>query len=70
MEKEARDKVESIEGHPVLKYFEDVFGEIPRFPAKRGIDFSINLVPGASHVSKTPYRMRTPELKELQMNLE
>jgi hypothetical protein len=28
MEEEARDKVASIEDHPVLKYFEDVFGEI------------------------------------------
>jgi hypothetical protein len=32
--------------------------------------FSINLIPGATHVSKTPYRMSTPELKELKMQLE
>jgi hypothetical protein len=41
----------------------DVFQEIPGFPPKREIDFSIDLVPGASLVSKTPYRMSTPELK-------
>jgi hypothetical protein len=27
-------------------------------------------MPGATPVSKTPYRMSTPELKELQMQLE
>jgi hypothetical protein len=37
---------------------------------QRDIDFSINLMPGATPVSKTPYRMSTPELKELQMQLE
>jgi hypothetical protein len=63
MEEATKDKVASIEYHPVLKYFEDVFGEIPGFPPKRDIDFSIYLVPGVSSVSKTPYRMGTPELK-------
>jgi hypothetical protein len=39
-------------------------------PPRREIDFSINLVPGAAPVSKTPYRMSTLELKELQMKFE
>jgi hypothetical protein len=39
-------------------------------PPKRDINFSIDLVPGASPTSKIPYRMGTPELKELQMQLE
>jgi hypothetical protein len=47
----------------VLQEFEDVFQEILRLPPKREIDFSIDLVPGDSSVSKTPYRMNTPELK-------
>jgi hypothetical protein len=29
MEEEDKDKVASIEDHPILKDFEDVFGEIP-----------------------------------------
>jgi hypothetical protein len=37
---------------------------------KRDIDFSINLMPGAASVLKAPYRMSTPELKELQLQLE
>jgi hypothetical protein len=59
MEEAAKDKVESIEYHPVLKYFEYIFGEIPGFPPKRDIDFSIDLGTTTSLVSKTPYRMDT-----------
>jgi len=65
MEEAVRDKVASTEDHLVLKYFEDVFGKIPRFPQKIDIDLSNYLVPGATPVSKTPYKMWTPELKEL-----
>jgi hypothetical protein len=60
MEEAAKDKVASIEDHPVFKDFEDVFEEIPRFPPKRDIYFSIDLVSGAAPGSKTPYRMDTP----------
>jgi hypothetical protein len=47
-----------------------VFKEILGLPPKRDIDFYINLMPRATLVSKTPYRMSTPELKELQMQVE
>jgi hypothetical protein len=70
MEETPKDKVSNIEDYAVLKEFEDVFKKIPRLPPKRDIDFSINLMPGEAPVSKTPYRMSTPELKELQMQLE
>ena len=50
----------SLEDLLILQEFEDVFQEIPRLPPKREIDFSIDLVPGASLVSKTTYRMSTP----------
>jgi hypothetical protein len=60
----------SLENFSVLQEFEDVFQEIPRLTPTREIDFSIDLVPGVSPVSKTPWRMSTPELKELQMQLE
>jgi hypothetical protein len=69
-EEAPKDKVSNIEDHAVLKEFEDVFQEVPGLPPKRDIDFSINLMPGASPVSKIPYRMSTPELKELQLQLE
>jgi hypothetical protein len=70
MEKENRDTMERIEDHPVLRDFEDVFREIIGFPPKRDIDFSIYLVLGVAPVFKTPYRMGTLELKELQMQLK
>jgi hypothetical protein len=66
MEEASKDKVSSIEEHSVLRDFENVFREISRFPQKRYID----LVSGAGPMSKTPYRMGTSELKELQMHLE
>jgi hypothetical protein len=70
MEDATKDKVEIIEYHLVLRDFKDIFREIPGFPPKRDIDFSIDLMSGASLVSKTPYRMGKTELKELQMQLE
>jgi hypothetical protein len=39
------------------------------FHQRETLFFSIDLVPRASPVSKTPYRMGTPKLKELQMQL-
>jgi hypothetical protein len=60
----------SLEDLSVLQEFEDVFQEIPRLPPRREIDFSIEIVLGVAPVSKTPYIMSTPELKELQMQLE
>jgi hypothetical protein len=67
MEETPKDKVPNLENYEVLKEFEDVFKEVPGLPPRRDIDFSIDLMPGATLVSNTPYRMSTPELKELQM---
>jgi hypothetical protein len=70
MEEAYKDKVPNMEEHAVLEYFEDVFKEVPGLPPKRDIDLSINLMHVATLLSKTPYKMSTPELKELQMHLE
>jgi hypothetical protein len=67
IEETPKDKVPNLEDHAVLENFEDVFKEVPGL--KRDIDFYINLIPGAASVSKTPYKMSTPELEELQMQL-
>lgn len=53
MEEEFKDKVPKIQDHLVLKEYEDVFGDIPWFPPKRDIKFSINLILGAALISKT-----------------
>ena len=54
-----------------MQEFRDVFcDEIPGFPPKGDIDFTIDLVLKASTVSKTPYMMSTPELLKLKMQLQ
>ena len=70
VEEKNNTKGPSLEDFSVLHEFEDVFQAIPGFPPRREIDFSIYLVPGATPVSKKPYRVSTPELKESQMQLE
>ena len=62
--------VPRLEYFSILQEFEDVFQDTSGLPPRREIVFSIDLVHGASPVSKTPYRMSTPELKELQLQLE
>ena len=66
----AREGGPEISDFAMLQEFVDVFQEVPGLPPKRDIDFSIDLVPGSVLISKTPYRMGTLELKELQIQLE
>jgi hypothetical protein len=67
MEEAYKDKVSNIKDHAVLKYFEYIFQEVPGIPSKGDIDFYANLMPGVALVSNYPYRMKMPELKELQL---
>ena len=55
----------------MLQEFKDVFpNEIRGLPPKSDIDFTIEIVPGAAPVSKTTYKMSTPEMLELKMQLQ
>ena len=57
-----------LEDFHVLQEFKDVFSdEVPGIPPKRDIDFTIELVRRVVLVSKTPYRMSTSEMLELNM---
>ena len=68
---EAKNETPRLEDFHVFQKFRDVFlDEIPGHPPKRDIDFRIYLVPRATSVSKIPYRMSTPELLELKMQLQ
>ena len=61
----------SLDQYPVLSEFKDVFSkELLGLPPERELDFTIELKPGAEPISKSPYRMTTPELCELQMQLK
>jgi hypothetical protein len=58
----------SLDQYPLLSEFKDVFpNELPGLPPERELDFTIEIKPGAEPISKTLYRMTTPELCELQM---
>nr|GFC71574.1 putative reverse transcriptase domain-containing protein [Tanacetum cinerariifolium] len=57
--------VPSIHDQPIVSEFPDVFpDELPGIPPVREVEFSIELIPGAERISKSPYRMDPIELKE------
>jgi hypothetical protein len=54
--------------HPILRECKEVFPkEVPSLPPRRDIDFSIELAPRAVTTSRTPYRMSTLELVEINL---
>ncbi|XP_050876119.1 uncharacterized protein LOC127079795 [Lathyrus oleraceus] len=56
---------------PVVCNFPEVFpDEIPSAPPERGVEFTIDLVPGTRPISMAPYRMSASELAELKSQLE
>jgi hypothetical protein len=60
-----------LEDHPILREYKDVFPEeVLGLPPRRDIGFSIEPVPGAVPISRTPYRMSTPELVEIKLQLK
>jgi hypothetical protein len=62
------DNKPSLEDHPILREYKYVFlEEVPGLPPRTNIDFSIELAPGAVPMSRTLYRMSTPELVELKL---
>ncbi|GJY11301.1 putative RNA-directed DNA polymerase, eukaryota, reverse transcriptase zinc-binding domain protein [Tanacetum coccineum] len=56
-----------LETHLVVQNFPHVFpDELPGLPPEREVEFTIELIPGAQPISKSPYRMALVELKELK----
>jgi hypothetical protein len=61
----------SLEDHPILREYKYVFPkQVLGLPPRSYIDFSIELVLGAVPMSRTPYRLSTPELVELKIHLK
>ena len=57
--------------HPILREYKDVFlEEVPGLPPRRDIDFSIEITLGVVPAYRMPYRMSTPELVELKLQLK
>ena len=65
-------KVEpSLSDIPTVYDYPEVFSEeLPGLPPQREIEFAIDVVPGATLASITPYRMAPVELKELKLQLQ
>jgi hypothetical protein len=58
--KSTKNEKLGLENHPILIEYKYVFPEeVPSLPPRRDIDFSIERVPGAVTISRTPYRMST-----------
>ena len=56
---------------PVVRDFPDVFPEdLPGLPPSRQMDFRIDLVPNATPVAKSPYRLAPSEMQELAAQLQ
>ncbi|XP_010692877.2 uncharacterized protein LOC104905919 [Beta vulgaris subsp. vulgaris] len=69
---EGGKKEESIiEEISVVREFLDVFpGDLPGLPSHRVVDFHIDLVSGATPISRASYRMAPAEMAELKKQLE
>src|SRR5262249_52365792 len=60
----------SVADIEVIREFPDVFSDdLPGLPPVREIDFAIELIPGTSPISISPYRMAPTELAELKKQL-
>ena len=61
----------SVSDIPTVSDFPDVFPEeLPGLPPHREIEFAIDVVPGVTPASITPYIMAPLELKELKLQLQ
>jgi len=69
--KRTEDVEPSLEDIPVVREFPDVFSdEIGCMPPLREVEFCVDLIPGATPISKAAYRIARAELKELKTQLD
>jgi hypothetical protein len=62
---------EGLENLSTVRDFLDVFPkELPGFPPKGKMEFTIDSKTGTKIIERTPYHMSTPELQELKMQLK
>ncbi|GJV94865.1 putative reverse transcriptase domain-containing protein, partial [Tanacetum coccineum] len=56
---------------PIVQDFPEIFAEVlPGLPPARQVEFQIDLVPGAAHVARAPYRLAPSEMQELSAQLQ
>ncbi|GJZ67722.1 hypothetical protein Tco_0630962 [Tanacetum coccineum] len=71
--KKAEDKSEEkqLEDVTIIREFSKVFpDDLPRLPPARQVEFQIDLVPGATPIAGTPYRLAPAEMQELSTQLQ
>ncbi|GKB58492.1 putative reverse transcriptase domain-containing protein [Tanacetum coccineum] len=71
--KEIEEKSEEkrLEDVLTVRDFLKVFPEyLPGLPPRRQVEYQINLVPGAAHVARAPYKLAPSELQELSTQLQ
>ncbi|GJV09524.1 putative reverse transcriptase domain-containing protein [Tanacetum coccineum] len=69
MEKKSDEK--KLEDFPVVREFQEVFLEdLLGLPPIRQVEFQINLIPGATPVARTPYRLASSKMQELSNQLQ
>nr|GEW52147.1 putative reverse transcriptase domain-containing protein [Tanacetum cinerariifolium] len=71
--KKTEDKLEKkrLEDVPIVRDFLEVFPEdLPGLLPTRQVEFQIDLIPGAAHVGRAPYRLAPFEMKELSDQLK
>ena len=69
---DTHDKVKAtVDDLPIMWDYLDVFPkDFPQVPPTRHVEFMIDLVPGATPISKAPYRLAPPEMQELSTQLQ
>ncbi|GJU44504.1 putative reverse transcriptase domain-containing protein [Tanacetum coccineum] len=56
---------------PIVRDFEDAFlDDLSGLPPQRQVEFRIDLIPGATPVEKSPYRLEPLEMQELSKQLQ
>ncbi|GKC34010.1 putative reverse transcriptase domain-containing protein [Tanacetum coccineum] len=66
-----KSKEKRMEDVPIIRDFPKVFPEeLPGLPLPRQVEYRIDLVPGATPVARTLYRLAPSEMKELSVQLQ
>ncbi|KAD4385652.1 hypothetical protein E3N88_25821 [Mikania micrantha] len=64
-------KTIKIQDVPIVRDFAEVFpDDLPGLPPERAVQFRIDLMPGATPVAKSPYRLAPSEMQELSNQLQ
>nr|GFA22013.1 putative reverse transcriptase domain-containing protein [Tanacetum cinerariifolium] len=68
---QSRTRLSLISCIKTEREFPDVFPkELPGLPPVRQVEFQIDLIPGAAHVARAPYRLAPLEMQELSYQLQ